>query len=44
MLLADGCVRTHDIPLEPDIRIDVTFSDYAAGRDPILTHALAAAK
>jgi hypothetical protein len=44
MLLADGCVRTHNIPLEPDIRIDITFSGYAAGRDPILTQALAMAK
>jgi hypothetical protein len=32
------------ISLEPDARVDVTFSDYAAGRDPVLDAAVVLAK
>jgi hypothetical protein len=32
-----------NISLQPDIRIDVAFSDYAAGKDPVLENALSLA-
>jgi hypothetical protein len=35
---------THIPSLEPEIRIEPTFADYAAGRDPVLDAALAAGR
>jgi hypothetical protein len=32
------------VSLEPDVRVDVTFTDYVAGRDPVLDAAVVLAK
>lgn len=33
-----------NISIAPDVRVDVSFADYASGRDPVLENALALAK